>query len=757
METSLAEPFLKTTEAPQTGIDIQARLSVIRRRLLVFLGVLVLSIVAGGIVSVRAARVYRASAMVLIDVNAPEVLSGVREVYNSGLGYWTSKEYYQTQYSVIRSRSVSEKVVATLGLAPASIIGELQRAAPMSAQARIAGEPLFDLPTGLQSKLRMLGVGGLPSREAMIEALGKLDPAAFIQGRIQAEPVKDSRLVQIVIEDTDPKQAAAIANAVANAYIDVNLDQKIDVTRSAVNWLSDQMVDLKTKVEQSELALHAFRKLNNMVSISIEDRQTMISQTLSQLNQSLSTARAQGFEYESRRDQIANALAAGTIPDTFQEVIANPFVQKLKAEYSDLRQEEADLSMRYTEQHPKLKAVREKLALVEGELKGETTKVIDTLTQQYDLSADTQRRLTREIERVKVDALEVGKKEMEYSRLRRDRDNNLALYEVIMKREKEANLTQMLKVNNVRMLDAARPPVKPVRPNIRLNMLAAVLIGLLGGIAVAFAVDYLDNTVKSQDQVERVIGLPFLGIVPTVKMVKSDKKQELYERDLYVVAHPRSTTAECWRTIRTNIMFMTPDNPARTIVVGSSEQREGKSTTVINLAITMAQLGARTLVLDTDMRRPRLHRSFGMVNDTGLSALILGDVTPEVAIRPSGVERLDLLSCGPIPPNPVELLHTEAFRNIFAMLQTRYDRIILDSPPVRAVTDALVLASMVDGVVLVAHAGHSTWQATVQTKRRFEDVGARIFGLVLNSVDLDKRGGEYYYYQNYRYGEDVTG
>ena len=748
-------PLMPATSV-RVGLDLRARISVLRRRLLVLIVVLVGVLVAGTVITIRAPRVYRATALVLIDVNAPEVLSGMREVYGLGSGYWAAKEYYTTQYNVIKSRLVADKVVMALGLRSATVSEELKAAAPPTAEARLSGDPLSDLPPALQNKLRLLNLADAASRDAMAERLERLDPAAVLQKRLQVDPVKDSRLVQIAIEDTSPELAALLANAVADAYIEVNLDQKVDMTRTAVNWLSDQLRDLKDKLETSEAALNQFRRTNNMVSVSMEDRQTINSQTLNQLNQSLSAARAAGFALASRRDEIARATQDGSVPDNFDEVLSNPLIQKLKSVYSDLTQTESDLNLEYTPEHPKVRSVHEKTELVARDIQREIAKIVQSLDTQYNVSVATQQRLEREIQRVTSEALNLGQKEMEYTRLRREKDNNLALYEIVLKREKEANLSQMLKVNNVRKVDAARPPERPIRPIIKLNLLASLLIGLLGGVAVAFIVDYLDNSVKSQDQVEQVIGLPFLGIIPTIKPLQTSATTKPGERDLYIVQHPRSPCAECLRTIRTNIMFISPDRPARALLVSSSAPGEGKSTTVVNLAITMALLGQRTLLVDTDMRRPRLHKSFGISNDVGLSNLILGSTTMDEAIRPSSIERLDVLSCGPVPPNPAELLHTASFTNVFHELGKRYERILFDSPPVAAVADALVLASMVDAIVLVVHAGRTAWQATVQTKRRFEDVGGRISGVVLNNVDIDKvSASDYYYYRYYRYGEDA--
>jgi succinoglycan biosynthesis transport protein ExoP len=487
--------------------------------------------------------------------------------------------------------------------------------------------------------------------------------------------------------------------------------------------------------------------------VSIEDRQTMTSQTLAQLNQSLSAVHAERLALESRRDQIKKSSEAGTPSDTIDEVNRNQLIQSLKTTRAQLRAEESELALKYTDDHPKLVAVRQKLDLLESELKTETDKVIAGLDEDYNAKLENESRLKAAIEEVKAEALDLNRKEIEYNRLKREKDNNQALYEMVLKRQKEADLSQMLKVNNVRKLEAATIPDSPVRPNARNNILIALVVGAIFGVGLALLVDYFDNTVKTQEQVENVLELPLLGIVPKINLAKGGEARDPADRDRFIVDHPRSSVAECSRTIRTNLLFMATERPAKKLLVTSSGPREGKSTTVVNLAITMAIAGSRSLLVDSDMRRPRLHKSFNLSNDVGLSNVIAGGARLDQAILPSGIERLDLLPCGPIPPNPAELLHTEAFKIILAELERRYERIWFDSPPVVAVTDALVIGGMADGVILVVEAGKTAWPFALQARRRLEDVGAKVFGVVLNNVDLDRdQSSGYYQYYYYRAG-----
>lgn len=750
---------VQPSQAADSQVDLRILARILLRRKWVALGTLLLCLFVGIVVTVRAPRIYRSASLLLIEQNAPEVLSGVREVYDLGTAaFWATQEYYETQYRIIRSRPVAEKVVMLHGLGSATILEELKNS-PGGMEPTMGQDPLVGLSEGLRGKLQLLGFDRVRSRKEIEDGLKGFDVVSFIQRKVRVDPVKDSRLVQVSIEDTDPERAATIANAVADAYIEVNLDQKLDMTRSAIDWLSTQMRELKTKLDQSEMALYEFKKENNVVSVSIEDKQTMISQTLTELNQSLSSAQAKRIALESRWNQVRVERDKGVSVEGLEQVVSNDLIHRLKTSYSELRQEEAELETRYTEQHPKLVAVRKKIELLKRDLDSEVGKILSSLEEEFRTAQQTENRLRDAIERVKSDALELNKKEIDYTRLKRESDNNQALYDLIIKRQKEADLTQMLKVNNVRKLEAAQVPKEPILPRVRLNLALSLLLGIMLGLGLALVTDFLDSSIKGQEQVEQVLGLPFLGVVPAIKNEQGKVSDEPKDRDQYVTAHPRSTVAECYRSIRTSLMFMSPDHPARTLLVTSSGPREGKSTTSINLAIVMAQSGAKTLLIDADMRRPRLHRTFGLDNSVGFSSLIMQETTLEKAIRQSGVQGLDILTCGPIPPNPVELLHTKNFKTLLDTFTQKYDRVIFDSPPVTAVTDPLVLSSMMDGTVLVIQAGRTSWQMAKQAKRRLEDVGARIFGVVLNNVDFEnRRAGDnydyYYYYYNSDYSEN---
>jgi len=356
-----------------------------------------------------------------------------------------------------------------------------------------------------------------------------------------------------------------------------------------------------------------------------------------------------------------------------------------------------------------------------------------------------------------LEAIELAQLEVEYKPLVRENEDNQNLYRLLSQRAKETGLTGLIKSNNVRILDPGVPGKVPVKPRVFLTLALAVIAGIVLGFASALGAEGFDNTVKDQEQAESLIGVPVLGMIPLIdqgsdaKLSASDQQK----RDLGVFHDSRSAAAEACRSIRTNLLFLSPDAPLKSLVVTSPGPREGKTTTAISLAVTMAQAGAKVLLVDTDLRRPRLHRVFGRNNDEGISKMIVGEGTLEQSVHHTEVPNLDLLACGPLPPNPAELLHTNKFKEIMADCARRYDRVIYDSPPTSAVTDPVIIGNLADGVVLVIRAAHTTRDSAIYARRQITDAKAKILGTIVNRVDPSNRYYNYHYsryYRSYRYG-----
>jgi succinoglycan biosynthesis transport protein ExoP len=504
--------------------------------------------------------------------------------------------------------------------------------------------------------------------------------------RLQVSPIRNSRLVDVSFESRDPKLAADVANAMGDEYVNYNLEVKLNATRQAGDWLRKQVGEMQAKVKESEQAFERYK--------------------------------------ESVSSQVTAEIASG-IPrnemESRPEVVNSPFIQDLRAKEIDLTTQIAEASKKFGPKHPKMIRLR-------SELRSLRTK------------------LDREIQRV-VGAARI-EEAPQYLFLKREADTNRELYEVLLKRLKETMVTENIPRSQIVIVDPARVPDKPVRPQKAKNLLLAVIGGLALGLGLAVFFEYLDNTIKMPEDIERFLGIPFLGAVPSIKSSASGPA------DLIVHHSPKSPPAEAYRSIRTGILLSTADRQPRVVLVTSPGPIEGKTTTAVNLAAAMAQAGSSVLLIDGDLRKPRIHKLFDLDNAKGLSTTLVGESSFDVAVQQTAVPLLSVLTTGPLPPNPAELLGSPRMRDFTHMVTRQYDRVIIDSPPSMPVTDAVLLATLCDGVVLVLKESHTTKDIAVHTARRLSDSKARILGAVLNDVDTRSHG---YYYHTYYHEDEAAG
>ncbi|XXF81516.1 polysaccharide biosynthesis tyrosine autokinase [Myxococcaceae bacterium GXIMD 01537] len=681
------------------------------RRKWVLLGVALAVTAATALYTLRQPKKYSASASLIIDVTAPRVLdTEVKEVMGEERSnYWFNREYTETQNRIITSRAVSLRVVEKLGL---------------------------------QHDAAFLGVEHLKDEKERLQAMAGQDAVEVLRARISVAQVKDSRLVMVSVKDGDPQRSALLANEVSEAYMAENLALKVRMTDSATRWLDDRRMELERTSQDSELAVHTFKMDADLLSTSMEDRESIIKQRITSVTSTLTAVRTKMAALQARVEAIQQLRKRSGADDaTWAEALPGASeapIQSLKTRWVEQRSECAQLSERYLDEHPKMLECNRKLAVVREDFVRSLENIVKTAETELAQAVAEERNLVKLLDSTKAEGFEVEKRLINLDRLRRESDNNRRLYELVLKRLKDIELSGLLRTSNVRVLDAARPSYVPVSPDVRKNLSLGLLFGLLLGAAAVLALEFLENTITSQKDVEERLRLSFLGFVPRIE---DDGKG----KDLYFHRMPRSSVAECWRAIRTNLLFMSPDEPFKTMLVTSSGPQEGKSTTCINLGVAMAQSGNRVLLLDTDMRRPRLHKTFGVSNELGISSLLVGEGTLEKAIKSTEVPGLFVLPCGPVPPNPAELLHTQAFAELLRTVTEKFDRVVLDSAPLNAVADSAVLATQVDGVVMVVKAGRTHREQARRAVRALQDVQARLFGAVLNDVNpADSKYNSYY-------------
>lgn len=722
--------------APSEAVAVDWRryaMAVARRWWLVLLCVAV-STTATSVYTVQQPKLYKSAVSLIIDLRTPQVLTGVQDVYEVSARGWMPGNFFQTEYEVMKSRRI----------------------------ARDAGERL-----GLAFNERRNGLSGVTDPAERARRQAALDTGDLVLGRYTVEPDKDSNVVRIAVVDAEPQFAADLANAVAEAYLDANLDKRVDNTRDASEWLTKQHDELRRKLRASEDALLQFMSDNNVLNASLDSQLDEVKQRVSAFNAQLAIEEASRIRDAVNMQALEQVTADPSLVDTLPEIQTAGLVGEIKKRLVEVRTLEMELSARYQPDHPKMKLLAEQKTSLQADLQTEVKNLLTALVRSKaarDASIDGLRKAVDE-ERAKEARL--NKLLIDYERMKRERDTDAKLFDMVTSRIKEAGLTGAQPFNNVRILDKALVPKFPFKPNLKQAILAALLIGLLFGVGLALLLELADTTVKTQQDIEELVDAPFLGLLPLIasegegRSPAPDRAAELQAtraRDLFILKNPRSAVAECARFIRTNLLFMSPDRPLKTLVVTSPSPQEGKSTTAVTTAIAMAQTGSRTLIVDTDMRRPRLHRVFGLEGEKGVADILLGEAKVEEAVKRTEVPNLDVLPCGTLPPNPAEILLSERFRELVADLARKYDRVIFDTPPIGPVTDPAILGTLVDGVVLVAKCEKTTKQSVKQAVRALGDANARIFGVILNDVDVTAKrysGAYYAYYRRYGgyYGE----
>jgi capsular exopolysaccharide synthesis family protein len=705
------------------------------------LGIAITVAVLVGMAASKQPRIYQATSSIVIEITVPQYLgSGFRDVVEIEPSWWSSRENLETEFRVLRSES----------------------------QGVAVAKALCD---------RKVGPNQIPALRLLIPSATCTDPAEFIragkalQGMVRVEPVRDSRIVSLTVQSESPEFAAALANTAASIYLERNLDRRLSQSQHAATWLEGEYGDLATQLHNAEQALVDFKKKNNIIAVSLEDDQNDLSSKRKAISLELTKIEVNLITIRAQREMFASIHWSDPVTDFNPALADSDTALKLKELYMEQYVKLLELRSKYLEKHPAVVAFETRLAAIKADLVRELQIAAKNVDLQFQTLSRQVSDLRAALDATTRRALELEARSSEYNRLKRDLDRLIKLTDQVGGREQETSLASHLKTNNVRILDLAQVPGAPISPDVPRAVAVAIAVGLILGIGLSVLLEVLDNTVKSQEDVERVVGA-FLGLIPSIDAAaangpgadspaggngaKDANHPKLPDsKDIFVWTHPKSSVAECCRSIRTNLLFMSPDKPARTLLITSAGPQEGKTTVAVNMAITLAQSGLSVLLVDTDMRRPRLHRALGIAATAdGLSKAVVGECDVMSVIRETGIPNLSLLPCGACPPNPAELLHAERFKRMVAELAERFDRVIFDSPPVGAVTDPAILARLTDGTILVAKAGRTSRDNLARARRQVAaDSRVNLLGCIINDLDVSKQGryGSYYYYYS-RYG-----
>jgi capsular exopolysaccharide synthesis family protein len=673
---------------------------------------------------------YRASATMQIDQQESKVVS-IEQVYGIDGG---SSEYLQTQFELLKSRALAEKVVKLLNLTSHKEFDPAQQE-----------PPLIDIKSWIRSLNLSQSLPGLvpesfdnpppPTESEIFDATVE----NFMQ-RVTISPIKKSQLVVINVDMQDPAMAAKAANMIGETFINSQLDASMEATFTASKWMNSRLSELRQKLQAAENKLQAFKDKEGL--IDVDGITTVSANELSAINERLVDARSKRAEAESQYRQV-KGIKKGDWQKlaSLPAVLSHPLIQTFKADEAKAKAKVEELSKRYGKRHPAMQAALSDLKAAQASLKSQVLQIVAGIERQYQIAAANEWSLRKSVKENKEQIQDISKNEFKMRELQREVDSNQAIFDTFMNRLKETTATADLQTPNARIVDPAVVPMEPIKPK---KALIIIIAGFLAGLFAVFLTllaNALNNTFKSTEEVESKLNIPVLGILP---LVKAKNRRSVAEHYIESTDKP---FMESVKTMRTGIILSGIDNPHKVLVVTSSIPGEGKTTVSTNIAISLAEM-EKTLLIEADMRRPTMSKTFDLpVGTPGLANLIAGTAEIEEAIQK--VDGVDLVVAGNVPPNPLELIASNKFNEILEQLINQYDRIVIDSPPVQAVSDSLVLSTYAQSLIYVIKSDATTKTNVTKGIGQLLQNNAPIKGIILNQVDIKKAKKQGYGYDGY--------
>jgi len=684
------------------------------------------------IATLKQKPVYEGSVLIELNPEQPNVLN-FKEVLQMGSA--DNDTYRETQYKVLVSRTLVERVVKDL---------QLFRMPEFYRSRRLFGAIERD-PNPIPSSTDNRPPD--PASEAYLNSV------ANFAASVDVSPVRRSSLVEVSFYSRDPETAARAANKLAADYIDQNLQVKWDETVKASEWLSGQLVGLKAKLEKSEDALQTYAQANSI--LFVEEKKNLVNARLEELQQEYTKAQADRFKAES----FYSLVQSGKVQD-LPSVLENRLVQDLSMRLAELEREYVQLTSVVKSDYPKALQLKRQIDTLRASLDQQKKNLAQNIVDQYRAAVTREKYLAEALEQQKKEVNAIAEKSIQYNILKREVDTYKQLYDGLLQRLKEAQVSAGLKASNIRVVDPAQVPKGPVKPRVLLNLALGIFLGLGIGIGLAFFLEYLDDTLKNPDYVEGLLRLPSLGILPEFTFNGAGRSSG---QTALVLAGGKEARVgpglqmdpaaiEAFRSLRTSIL-LSADPVPKMLLVTSALPGEGKTTTAVNLGATLASLGSKVVIVDCDMRKPACHRSTGVENSPGFVQCLTGHVKLSEAVFPvPGVENLSVIPCGPIPPNPAEVLSSPLAAELLHKLHEDFDYVLVDSPPLLTVADARILSTLTDAVVLVVRAFQTPYEVVRRARALLQGAGIRILGVALNGVDIQRDAYSYGYYQ-YGYGD----
>ncbi len=687
-----------------------------------------IALTASIIITARTTPVYEAITRISIGSNNPVQMLGMKDINtqnNEGYDYSVSLE---TEAKILQSDALALQTARALHL------DQKYGSKPATVQS---GPPVAD-----------------PKADARL--------ISAIKTNLRVVQVANTRLLEIHFLSTEPKFAAVAANALITTYKEQNIRTQYESATEAANWLARQLADLQIRVETSQEKLVQYQRDHEI--LGADDKNNIITAKLADLNRELSDAESDRIQKQAVYEWSARELPDSPVGKDGDSAAA---ISKLRAEETDLKMQIAQATVHYGPKHPKVLELNNKLQALTTAVGEERQKTIVRLRNDYLAAQQREKMLRDAFEKQKAEANKLNQSAIEYNILKHEAESNRQLYDSLLEKLKEAGLAAGLNSTNVTVVDPARVPQAPILPNRPRNLEYGLLLGLISGVMLAFGVEAMDNTVSTAEVAEMSTGLPCLGMVPHSASTLNTARRKAWGRltasktaattpevpvkaespQLTTIVKPRSQSSEAYRSLRTAILLSCAGDAPKVLLVTSALPQEGKTTTSINLAIVLAQQGRRVLLVDADLRRPSIHRSFGFRSTPGLSEALAGREKPEKIVHQTAtLPNLFIVPAGSTPPHPAELLSSVVFTNFLNMWRQEFDHVVIDTPPILSVTDAVLLSVISDRVVIVIRAGKTTRTALRRSRTLLGQVQANVLGVVINAVDLSSPDYYYYYY-----------
>ena len=678
---------------PSSGLDLKEFIGIIARRKWLVIATTLLTLLAVLLVTLMIKPVYRASSTIQIERNAKQSVNGA--MFDS-IESRSDKDFHETQRELIQSKSLARRVINQLGLdtkdTSFGVISSIKQALGMSTP---------DLSSSDRTE------------------------ALFLEN-LTVQPVSNSQLVMINYDSTDPKLAADISNAISRTFVRMNLEKRFDTASYSKEFLTENIQQVRQTLEKSERALNEYAREFGI--IQDVDGESTSTYSLKKLSEELVGTERERIEAEAL---YAQAKSAGTDdPQVIASLSSDPVLQSKGVELNGLIAERnREIQRSASGNNRTIRNLNAKIDSLRAELSSQAASTLKALESAATAAARKQEMLNAQLDRLKSATLETQGDSIKYNTLKREVESNQVLYTELLQQLKQVNVAGGVGTNNISIIDKAGVPYEKHKPRLRNNLAFGMLLGLMLGMGAAFLREFMDDSLKNSDEVERITGLPVLGLLPNIKNQSSDQ--------LALLGHlePRSPLAEAIRSLRTSLKFSTRYGAPRVTFITSSSPSEGKSTIALNLATAYAQVGSKVLLIDADLRNPSLHQRLKLDNLEGLTNYLAGAGNAAQISRPCLIKQLRVITSGPIPPDPVELLSGKRMQDLLEISMDEFDYIIIDGPPVIGLADALVLSNLADATILTIQAGKTRKASLLAALKRMERTSGNIIGTLLSRVD----------------------